>query len=99
MPQCDELNFYTGVTEPSLTGKNEEAGLKRAVFVGLAFLMAAPAAAEEMKTPQVSRARIDWNAAVASLASPASGTPAERSEEHTSELQSREKLVCRLLLE
>src|SRR5690606_41001260 len=27
------------------------------------------------------------------------GAPAARSEEHTSELQSREKLVCRLLLE
>src|SRR5690606_40778316 len=27
------------------------------------------------------------------------GAPAPRSEEHTSELQSREKLVCRLLLE
>src|SRR5690606_40844476 len=27
------------------------------------------------------------------------GTPARRSEEHTSELQSRENLVCRLLLE
>src|SRR4249919_4291096 len=27
------------------------------------------------------------------------GTPAMRSEEHTSELQSRENLVCRLLLE
>src|SRR5690606_40758323 len=29
----------------------------------------------------------------------AAGTPAMRSEEHTSELQSRENLVCRLLLE
>src|SRR3712207_7873810 len=28
-----------------------------------------------------------------------SGTPARRSEEHTSELQSRQYLVCRLLLE
>src|SRR5690606_40848013 len=30
---------------------------------------------------------------------PVSRTPAFRSEEHTSELQSRENLVCRLLLE
>src|SRR3712207_8086984 len=29
----------------------------------------------------------------------ASGQPADRSEEHTSELQSRQYLVCRLLLE
>src|SRR5690606_40225582 len=33
------------------------------------------------------------------LAPGASGTKGLRSEEHTSELQSREKLVCRLLLE
>src|SRR5690606_41607768 len=32
-------------------------------------------------------------------ASPPPRTPAHRSEEHTSELQSRENLVCRLLLE
>src|SRR5438445_3745636 len=31
--------------------------------------------------------------------SPAGGVPARRSEEHTSELQSRQYLVCRLLLE
>src|SRR5690606_40102650 len=34
-----------------------------------------------------------------SLHSSASSTNASRSEEHTSELQSRENLVCRLLLE
>src|SRR5262245_24760021 len=39
--------------------------------------MAAPAAAEELNTPQVSSARIDWNAAAASVAGPAQGTPAE----------------------
>src|SRR5690606_39528664 len=33
------------------------------------------------------------------LARPATLTPNTRSEEHTSELQSRENLVCRLLLE
>src|SRR5512132_1748603 len=38
--------------------------------------MATPVAAEEMKTPLVSRARIDWNAAAASLASPALATAA-----------------------
>src|SRR3712207_8799018 len=31
--------------------------------------------------------------------SPDSGLPSQRSEEHTSELQSRQYLVCRLLLE
>src|SRR3712207_8292385 len=33
------------------------------------------------------------------LATLAGGVPVERSEEHTSELQSRQYLVCRLLLE
>src|SRR3712207_8779516 len=34
-----------------------------------------------------------------SVLSPAGGVPLPRSEEHTSELQSRQYLVCRLLLE
>src|SRR3712207_8980845 len=37
--------------------------------------------------------------AVCSPVSPARGPPLGRSEEHTSELQSRQYLVCRLLLE
>src|SRR2546421_4983257 len=37
--------------------------------------------------------------AIASLRSAYSSQPRERSEEHTSELQSRSDLVCRLLLE
>src|SRR3712207_8930163 len=43
-----------------------------------------------------------WNAATApeaSTAAPAEASNARRSEEHTSELQSRQYLVCRLLLE
>src|SRR5690606_41331963 len=40
----------------------------------------------------------DFSSAAASPAPPAAATGA-RSEEHTSELQSRENLVCRLLLE
>src|SRR3712207_6969576 len=42
------------------------------------------------------RDRID---ATAELSSEAEAGPNERSEEHTSELQSRQYLVCRLLLE
>src|SRR3712207_6983029 len=38
-------------------------------------------------------------AAIRSLGSPWSDIPQDRSEEHTSELQSRQYLVCRLLLE
>src|SRR3712207_7768473 len=38
----------------------------------------------------------DWRGALGEFAAPAAGA---RSEEHTSELQSRQYLVCRLLLE
>src|SRR3712207_8498328 len=40
-----------------------------------------------------------WAAAVSWSTSPRTRTSAARSEEHTSELQSRQYLVCRLLLE
>src|SRR5690606_41705706 len=47
--------------------------------------------------------RCSWGAgaspAVRKVSRKAASPPAERSEEHTSELQSRENLVCRLLLE
>ena len=51
--------------------------MKRAVLVGLVLLIAGAAPAEEMKDPQISLARIDWDAAAASLADRAAGTPAE----------------------
>jgi len=51
--------------------------LKRAVLVGLALLIASAAPAEEMKDPQISLARIDWDAAAASLSERAPGIPAE----------------------
>src|SRR5690606_40727562 len=40
-----------------------------------------------------------WHPAPSVSLPPPCPTPAPRSEEHTSELQSRENLVCRLLLE
>jgi hypothetical protein len=42
--------------------------LKRAVLVGLALFIASAAAAEEMREPHISVARVDWDAAAASLA-------------------------------
>src|SRR5690606_40571652 len=42
--------------------------------------------------------RVPWRGALTSSTSP-STLDTDRSEEHTSELQSRENLVCRLLLE
>src|SRR5258708_22304262 len=43
--------------------------------------------------------RFQWSPAVRGPAAPARRRPAGRSEEHTSELQSPDHLVCRLLLE
>src|SRR5690606_39658320 len=40
-----------------------------------------------------------WSGSADPASAPCSGRRAGRSEEHTSELQSRENLVCRLLLE
>src|SRR5215217_9333577 len=50
------------------------------------------------RTPPTSRARRTWMASCPSAAARRS-TPRRRSEEHTSELQSCQYLVCRLLLE
>jgi murein DD-endopeptidase MepM/ murein hydrolase activator NlpD len=51
--------------------------LKRAVLVGLVLLIASAAPAEEMKSPHISVARVDWDAAAANLADQPSGAPAE----------------------
>jgi len=50
--------------------------LKRSVLVGLAWLIANAAPAEEMKGPHISVVQVDWGAAAASLPE-RSGTPAE----------------------
>src|SRR5258708_31942437 len=52
--------------------------------------------------PGISRATLDPDECVSSTlfrAEAAGGAPSRRSEEHTSELQSPDHLVCRLLLE
>src|SRR2546421_8872837 len=51
------------------------------------------------RTVSRSSVRPDTGSAAADLAEPVSGRTELRSEEHTSELQSRSDLVCRLLLE
>src|SRR2546430_15477572 len=60
-------------------------------------ISAAPAAAQGSDSLSVARRIV----AATSLAAKeyATGVPARRSEEHTSELQSQSNLVCRLLLE
>ena len=51
--------------------------MKRALLVGIALFIASAAPAEEMKSPQLSRARVDWDAAAAGLAERLPGGPAE----------------------
>src|SRR5436309_12890425 len=55
------------------------------------------------RSPNLPRLEADWQPAPRLVPSDCSGRtaakPRGRSEEHTSELQSRENLVCRLLLE
>jgi murein DD-endopeptidase MepM/ murein hydrolase activator NlpD len=58
-------------------GQNEESGLKRAVLVSLALLIANAAPAEEMKSPHISVAQVDWDQATAGLAGEPAGTPPE----------------------
>ena len=51
--------------------------MKRTVLVGLALLISSAAPAEEMKTPRISIAQVDWDAAAAKLAERPAGTTAE----------------------
>src|SRR5436309_10656388 len=54
---------------------------------------------EGLVEPEVLAKRLDVAAAGTRLHQENGGVAGQRSEEHTSELQSRENLVCRLLLE
>ena len=60
-----------------LTGQIEGNGLKRVILVGLALLFAGAASAQELKSPRISVAKVDWDAAAASIADKPAGTPAE----------------------
>src|SRR5690606_40542867 len=64
--------------------------------LGRAFLLAHPKG--DRPAPGVARVDRAWPATVVHLGARGNAGDA-RSEEHTSELQSRENLVCRLLLE
>jgi hypothetical protein len=60
-----------------LTGQSEGSGLKRLILVGLALLFAGAASAQELKSPRISVAKVDWDAAAASIVDRPAGTPAE----------------------
>jgi hypothetical protein len=51
--------------------------LKRAFLVGLSLLISAGALAEEMKSPRILVAKVDWDSAAADLADRPMGPPAE----------------------
>ena len=50
--------------------------MQRTVLVSLALLIANAAPAEEMKSPHISVAQVDWDAAAASLTDKSAGLPA-----------------------
>ena len=58
-------------------GRTREAGLRRVVLVGLALFITGAAPAQEMKSPRISVARVDWDAAAASLTERSLDTPVE----------------------
>ncbi len=62
---------------PWLTGQSEGSRLKRVILVGLALLFAGAASAQELKSPRISVAKVDWDAAAASIVDRPAGTPAE----------------------
>ena len=51
--------------------------MKRVILVGLALLFAGAASAQELKSPRISVAKVDWDAAAASIVDRPAGTPAE----------------------
>ncbi|MGH6728295.1 MAG: M23 family metallopeptidase [Pseudolabrys sp.] len=51
--------------------------MKRAVLVGLALLVTAPAVADELQRPVITRSEVDWDAAAATLPDRGTKPPAE----------------------
>src|SRR4029079_6822715 len=76
MPEFDAFNSHLNVN-PWLTGQNEGSGLKRVILVGLALLFAGLASAQELKSPRISVAKVDWDAAAAGIVDRPAGAPAE----------------------
>ena len=57
MPLTSALDVNTWLSEGS--------GLKRVILVALALLLAGAASAQELKSPRISVAKVDWDAAAA----------------------------------
>src|SRR3712207_7505536 len=83
--------------------RSDDDGTERAVDAGWVVGGAAPAVLDrllgEAPRPSADGAQLKVNMVLARLPRLRSGVDPARSEEHTSELQSRQYLVCRLLLE
>src|SRR5207302_4722809 len=108
MPVTEKLNQEQGLRHQLSAGQMAMVAVGGSIGTGL---LLGSAAALEIAGPGVIlsfalAAFINWTVAMAlgelSSVHPAAGSfglYGDRSEEHTSELQSRENLVCRLLLE
>src|SRR5690606_39623010 len=80
--------------------KSREKGLSLlAMTKGARLMLSAPPATNSSPSPALTARAASRMAARLEPHRRLTVTPATRSEEHTSELQSRENLVCRLLLE
>src|SRR5262249_33573127 len=73
----DSIHLTLGYDSSWLAGKTREAGLKRALLVGIALFIASAAPAEEMKSPHLSRARGAGAPPAEGLAERLRGGPAE----------------------
>jgi hypothetical protein len=62
---------------PLAGGQNEGSGVKRAVLLSLALLVAGPAAAGELESPLVKLSDVNWEAAAASLPNRGAQSPAD----------------------
>jgi len=73
MPNSDAVKSCASWTG----GADEGSLLKRAVFVILAFLVGAPAAARELEKPSIKLSDVNWEAAAATLPDRGTQTPAD----------------------
>src|SRR5690606_40680457 len=98
-PPRSTLFPYTTLFRSGGTAFKEKAMRISAITCGLGFLVLAvsPALANESVMEAVKNPK-NWAMQQGDYANHRYSTLDQRSEEHTSELQSRENLVCRLLL-
>src|SRR5690606_41830387 len=102
-PRDSSLHFFIQPSTPYLDPLPLHDALPLSVFTAVAMFATATARKPSATSSGVGVVPVAAPISAASAATGTTPTPEEvaegRSEEHTSELQSRENLVCRLLLE